>query len=80
MGTDLWSLFEALLVRSPLNHSDGSPGGSNDGPPGVILLGASLDGITTRYFRRLLAGYSDDPQWGYLLGASFEESGCGDDS
>ena len=38
-------LCEALLGDSTLNPSDGSPDGSNGGPPEGALLGASLEEI-----------------------------------
>ena len=38
-------IFEALLGDSTLNPSDGSPDGSNGGPPEGALLGASLEEI-----------------------------------
>ena len=48
-----------MLYESPLNPSDGSLDGSNDGPPGGAFLGVSLEGITCGSFRSLLDG-SDD--------------------
>ena len=69
-----------MLEESPLNTSDGSPNGSNDGPPEGAFLGASLEGITSVSFRRLLGGYNYGSQWSALLGASLEEYGCGADS
>ena len=50
-----------LLEESPLNLSDVSPDGTNDGPPGGALLGASLEGITCGSLRRLLDGSDDGP-------------------
>ena len=55
-----------MLEESPLNPSDGSPDGSNDGPPGGALPGDSLEGITCVSFRRLLDGSNDGPPKGAL--------------
>ena len=50
-----------MLDESPLNPSYGSSDGPNDGPTGGVLLGASLEGITCEYFRRILDGSDDVP-------------------
>ena len=50
-----------MLEESPLNPSDGSPDGTNYGPPGGALLGASLEGITCVSFRSILDGSDDYP-------------------
>ena len=63
-GLDSWSLFwglNSLLEESPMNPSYGSPNGPNDGPPGGVFLGASLEVITCGSFRRLLYGYNYGP-------------------
>ena len=50
-----------MLEESHLNPSDGFTDGTNDGPPGGALIGASLEGITCGSLRRLLDGSDDGP-------------------
>ena len=50
-----------MLEKTPLNPSDGSPDGTNDGPPGGALLGALIEEINCGSFRRLLVGSDDGP-------------------
>ena len=50
-----------MLEESPMNTSDGSTDGPNDGTPVFELLGASLEGITFGSFRRPLDGSDDGP-------------------